>query len=178
MLFDAYMDSFSIKRETCPVCGSTGNCHTHAYYSRKIVDFLHGKPVWTEVIILRLICDSCAQTHAILPDIIIPYSSYGLFFLLRVLAEHFAAISTVEQLCERFGISRNQFYKWKRLWNEHKQEWLGLLASLETTDLDFLKELTMKTDYSDFASCFVRKSSRSFLQSHVNPLPKAAKAAG
>lgn len=172
------MDSFRPELETCPACGGTGNCHVHAYYSRKIVDFIHGKPVWTEVIILRLVCDCCAHTHAVLPDIIIPYSSYGLFFLLRILAEHFAAFSTVERLCERFDITQNQFYKWKLLWKEHKQEWLGLLDSLETPDLAFLKELIMKTDYSDFASCFVLKSSRSFLQSHSNPGRKAAKAAG
>lgn len=176
-MFGSYMDSFRPELETCPVCGSKGNCHIHAYYSRKIVDFIYGKPVRTQVIILRLLCESCTHTHAILPDIIIPYSTYSLFFLLRIMAEHFLGISTVDQLCERFGITRNQFYKWKALFHKHKQEWLGLLESMETSDAAFLKELTMKTDYSDFASGFFRKSHLSFLQSHLNPGIRSAKTA-
>ena len=37
------------------------------------------------------------------PDFIIPYSGYGLFFILRVLAEYFLHLSTIEGLCRRFG---------------------------------------------------------------------------
>lgn len=163
------MDTFRPELESCPICRSKGNCHIHAYYGRKMVDFIHGKPVWTEITALRLICDSCLHTHAVLPDLIIPYSSYGLFFILRVLAEYFAGFSTVERLCERFCITQNQLYKWRKLWRLHKQEWLGLLDSMEVSDPGFLKRLSIKMEYSVFASAFVHKCGRSFLQSHRNP---------
>lgn len=162
------MDAFRPELETCPCCGAKGNYHIHAYYGGGIVDFIKGKPIKSEVAILRLICD-CGSTHAILPDFIVPYSGYGLFFILRVLAEGFARLSSVERLCERFSITRNQFYKWLNLWNTQKDEWLGALVSMETSSLSFLKQLIRMPAYSVFASEFVRRFRTSFLQSHQNP---------
>ena len=51
-------------------CGSTGHFHRHACYQRYLaVDADH-----TVVIsIIRIKCDSCGCTHALLPSIIIPY---------------------------------------------------------------------------------------------------------
>ena len=68
VLFDSYMVSFRLELETCPFCGSKGNCRIHAYYGRKIVDFIQGRPLRTDICILRLIC-SCGHTHAILPNL-------------------------------------------------------------------------------------------------------------
>lgn len=120
--------------------------------------------------ILRLIC-TCDHTHAILPDFIIPYSSYGLFFLLRVLAEYFLHLSTVERLCERFSISLSQLRRWLELFRVQKVEWLGILSSVEISALSFLKALSIQPAYSDFASAFVHRFAKSFLQSHRNPVP-------
>ena len=167
-LFDSYMASFRPELETCPICGSKGNCHIHAYYGRRIIDFIQGHPVRNDICVLRLVCD-CGHTHAILPDLIIPYSSYGLFFILRVLAESFSIHVPVEKLCERFSITRNQFYKWLGLWKLHKELWLGVLESAGTTDAGFIRELSWNIPYSEFASSFVRRFSFSFLQSHKNP---------
>src|SRR5699024_11381413 len=61
VLFESYMASFFPEREACPICGSSGNCHVHAYYGRRIIDFIHGKPVLQEITVLRLVCESCAQ---------------------------------------------------------------------------------------------------------------------
>lgn len=163
------MASFRPELQTCPSCGSTGNCHIHAYYGRRIIDFIHGVPVLSEVTVLRLVCGSCGHTHAVLPDTVIPYRSYSLFFILRVLAEAFLRISTLERLCERFRISMNQLLHWRKLWDAHKREWLGLLADSETKSFHFLAWLTVKSLYSSFAREFFSKISFSFLQSHRNP---------
>lgn len=172
-LFESSMASFRPEQETCPLCGSSGNCHLHAYYGRRIIDFIKGKPVRMDVTILRLVCGSCGHTHAVLPDPIIPYLSYSLFFILRVLAEAFAGFLTREQLCERFGITAGQLYKWLSLFRLHKQEWLGLLSSAETPDPSFLRRLCFLEPFSDFARGFFLKCAVSFLQSHKNP-PYAA----
>ena len=169
VLFESYMASFCPERETCPICGSSGNCHVHAYYGRRIIDFIHGKPVTQEITVLRLVCVSCGHTHAVLPDMIIPYSGYGLFFILRVLAEAFLDRSSVEALCERFRITRNQFYKWKQIFSQHKQEWLGMLEHSETSGLDFLLGIARLPEYSLFSGGFADKTAYSFLQSHRNP---------
>ena len=65
----------------------------------------------------------------ILPDFIIPYSGYGLFFLLRVLAEYFL----------RFSITLSQLRPWLQFFREQKEEWLGALSSMKTSGLSFLK---------------------------------------
>ena len=84
-LFDSYMEQFQPQLETCPICGSTGNCHIHDYYGRSIIDFLSGRKQKENLCIMRVFCDSCEHAHAILPDIIVPYSSYSLFFILFIL---------------------------------------------------------------------------------------------
>jgi hypothetical protein len=168
-LFDNYMDSFKPALETCPICGSCGNCSIHAYYGRSVTDFRCGHREKSDLCVLRVICESCGHTHAILPDIIIPYSGYGLLFVLQVLGEFFAGLHSVEEICELYDISRKQFYKWLSLWKAHKQEWLGLLKDAETSGMDFWKYLSGLDPYSGFASDFVRLTGRSFLQSHKNP---------
>ena len=100
------MEHFHPELETCPICGSTGNCHVHDYYGRSIIDFVTGKQQKSHLCVLRVFCENCQHAHAILPDIIIPYSSYGLFFILRILGEYFSRLYTIEQLCERFGVSQ------------------------------------------------------------------------
>lgn len=167
-LFDSFMAGFRPEFQACPCCGAAGSCSIHAYYDRSLVDFIGGRPVRHSLCILRLVC-SCGHTHAILPDFIIPYSSYGLFFILRVLAEYFWHSSSVEKLCERFLISTKLLYHWLSLFRQQKEEWLGLLSSMETSGLSFLKGLFLMPCYSDFASGFVRRFAVSFLQSHRNP---------
>lgn len=174
-LFESHMTSFRPELEICPICGANGKCHIHAYYERGIVDFIKGKPLRHKLIIHRFMCDSCSHTHAILPDYIIPYKSYGLFFILRVLAEAFARIYTTERLCERFLITMNQLCKWKALFKNHKQEWLGILGSMEISDQAFMKTITYGMDYANFARAFTLKTAFSFLQSHKNPILKSPK---
>ena len=169
-IFDSYMALFQPHLETCPVCGSTGNCHIHDYYDRSIVDFIAGRQVKSSLCILRVFCDSCQHAHAVLPDIIIPYSTFSLFFILRILGEYFAGLYTIEQLCEKFGISGSQLRKWIALWHSHKRQWLGLLDDASASDHSFLKELVASDNYSIFSMEFIRRMSHSFLQSHKNPV--------
>ena len=168
-LFEQFMPLVSPQLETCPVCGSSGNLHIHCYYKRYLIDFIGGKSVRHDVTVLRCTCDSCGSTHAILPDFIIPYCSYSLFFVLRILGEYFMHLYTVEKLCERFSITSRQLYKWLNLWKKHKSEWLGFLVSLEVSDKGFLFSLSRMECCSYFTSGFVRTFGFSFLQSHANP---------
>ena len=169
-IFNSFMEQFIPQLETCPVCEAKGACHIHDYYGRNIIDFRYGHPVKDDLCIMRLFCDSCEHAHAILPDIIIPYSSYGLFFILRVLAEFFSHLHTVEQICERYDISENQLRKWIALWKLHKEQWLGLLDDAETSDLALLKHLCCKDKFSSFSQKFFLLMSYTFLQSHQNPI--------
>ncbi len=107
----------------------------------------------------------CGHTHAILPDHIVPYSTYSLPFILRVLGEYFLGLRGVEQLCRRYAISASMLYQWKALFLEHKAVWLGVVRDLEITPAGFIRRLLALPRYSsDFGKPFWRKAARSFLQ--------------
>ena len=155
-IFNAYMKQFRPERETCPICGSKGSCHIHDYYSRSLIDYHAGNRIKSSLCILRVYCDSCCHAHAILPDVIIPYASFSLQFILYVLGDFFARHLTIEQICEKYGVTSNQFYKWLRLWHAHKRQWLGLLEDIETTNLTFMEYLVLLESYSLFSMNFIR----------------------
>ncbi len=168
-LFLDFMDSFHPESEKCPVCHSTGNCKTHAFYSRSIIDIIHGKPVYQDICVTRIICESCGHTHAILPDTIIPYSQYGIFFILRVLGEYFAHVKTVEALCAAYSITPSMLYRWRNLFLKNRSVWLGILELKEQSPRDLIRFLCLKDTFSDFSTAFFRLTDFSFLQSHANP---------
>ncbi len=168
ILIRNFMMSFDPHKEVCPICGRTGDCVPFASYDRYIIDFVYGSPVTSTIKISRIKC-SCGHTHAILPDPLIPYDQYSLFFILRVLMEHQLRLHTVSELCDRFGISVSTLYRWKALFDEHCREWLGLLTFMEQSRSSSLKKLIRLDPYSDFAAFFFRKTGLSFMQSHKNP---------
>lgn len=170
-IFISLMKNFHPRSETCPICGSSGNCHILAYYDRSLTDFVNGRRITSSLCIRRVYCDSCKHSHAILPDIIVPYSTFSILFVLNVLGDYFTGLLTVEKICERYDISINTFYKWLALWRSHKQAWLGVLQHIETDDLSFWNYLRSGLDYSDFATSFFLQTDHSFLQSHKNPVP-------
>ena len=168
-IFDSYMNNYQPQLEICPICNSQGNCRIHAYYNRSVIDFKYGHKVKSSLCVQRLICDSCGHTHAVLPDVLIPYASYSLMFILRVLGEFFLGTTSIEALCEKLSITSMQFYKWLQLWKQHKQLWLGILSDMQTSNWVFLKSLILTEAYSDFGTAFCRQFSCSFLQAHKNP---------
>ena len=168
-LYQRQKEGFRPEQETCPYCGSRGCCARFASYERYVLDFLDGRPVCETVRIPRIRCGSCRRTHAILTDSLIPYRSYSLFFILRVIGEYLLHLWTVEKLCTRFGITHSMLYRWIGLFQQHKAEWLGNLADLEQTPLTFLKHLVFLPEYCAFSSGFCQRTLLSFLQSHANP---------
>lgn len=129
--FRQYMALLRPELETCPVCESSGNLHVHSYYRRNLIDFIDGNAVHHEITITRLQCDSCGSTHSILPDFIIPYCSYSLFFILQVLGSYFLHLCSVEKLCEKFSITLRQLYKWLALFHAS-----GLMNAFTTVSFE------------------------------------------
>lgn len=175
-IFQSFMALFRPELETCPICRQR-SMHIHCYYGRTIIDFRNGHPEKSTVTVMRLACQSCGHTHAALPDVIVPYSSHSLFFILRVLAEYFFHLHSVMRLCERFQISVKRLYEWIRLFESQKEQWLGVLESAAVPSRFFLTKLMRQDKFSSFTSDYYRMAARSFLQTHANPRltdPKAA----
>ena len=169
------MEHLRPELETCPICGTKGSCHVHDYYGRTLIDLHAGERTSFMLSIQRVYWDSCEHAHAILPDILIPYTRFGLIFILRVLAEYFNKLGTIERICEKYDISVNLFRKWLTLWHTHKQQWLGVLTDLETSSISFMQYLETLESYSSYSMQFVRQTSYSFLQCHKNPILKNPK---
>ena len=167
-IFEACTKDLHPEREVCPVCKRLGDCRIHSYYNRYIIDFISGAPCERKIRVPRVKC-SCGHTHAILPDPIIPYDCYSLFFILRVITEYSLKLRTVSALCERFSITPSMLYRWLKLYSEHRREWQGVLRSSSQPFPDSLKELILIKPFSSFAVSFFRSTGRSFLQSHRNP---------
>ena len=70
---------------SCPSCRARGGLHVHGYYSRNVVQFCGSRSADTILRVMRLKCKSCGHTHALLPDVIVPYLQYGLAFFLKVI---------------------------------------------------------------------------------------------
>ena len=167
--FEKYMAFFCVKAETCPTCKSSGNLNIHSYYKRNLIDFIDGQVIHHTISITRTICESCGSTHAILPDFIIPYCSYSLFFILRVLSEYFLHILSVEALCEKFHITSKQLYKWVKLFHTHEELYTSFINFMDKASGAFIFYLKHLDSYSAFASSFVKTFAFSFMQSHNNP---------
>jgi len=177
-IFQDCTDHFRPESESCPYCGCSGKMRVHGYYDRSLIEFIDGRPVKVSLCVCRLICRQCKRpsTHAVLPDPVIPYCRHSLFFILRVLAEHALRLRSVEKICEIFDISLRTFFRWQKLFEEHRREWQGLLTSMETRLRAAILEFVRTDPFSDFAASFFRLTGLSLLQSHKNPSRSPRKA--
>ena len=168
-LFLAAMQDFSVEKLSslempCPFCGAKHpDWSYHDSYERYLISFEMGTIVTHEINISRIICSSCNHPHAILPEIIIPYSSYSLLFILYVLRNYYLSHMTVQSLCDKYQISPSTLYAWKRLFLIHKKLWLGILQDIYQAALDFLSSIPSLSTSADLA-LFFRQNGLSFLQ--------------
>lgn len=158
-------DKLPFIKLSCPHCGAkTPTWSYHDSYQRYLISFENEVTITYTIDITRIICSSCQHTHAILPEIIIPYGSYSLPFIIAVLKDYFLRDLTVKTLCEKYQISISMLYRWKRLFLVHKKLWLGILENLYQNYIAFLSSLPTFNTSNDL-SLFFLINSHSFLQS-------------
>ena len=147
---------------SCPLCSAKQGMSLHSHYERHFIDLNTDGVVVDQIInIPRLICSSCEHTHAYLPALITPFSSYSLFFVIQVLRDYFLRTKTVIDICENYLISCSTLYRWLELFRLHKRLWLGELENHIQEPLDFM--VAIET-YTDFLKHFFELCNRSFLQ--------------
>ncbi|MDR2861237.1 MAG: DUF6431 domain-containing protein [Syntrophobacterales bacterium] len=111
--------AFIPRKKTCPKCKAHGRLKPHGSYGRDMLSINGGNPGRERVRIMRVICTSCNTTHALLPDILIPYGSYSLRFIISVIKAYLNRAGTVEELCSRYQIAISTLYRWKALFKNH-----------------------------------------------------------
>lgn len=139
--FNAVYDNLNISSLTCPHCKAKFNCTFFSSYSRNIITFENGLNTCHTVSISRVLCNSCNHTHAILPDHLIPFGSYTLSFVLKVLRAYFLGSKTITSLCDFFQISISTLYDWIKLFKEQKHIWLGILNDAIISKVKFIDDI-------------------------------------
>jgi len=168
-LFCDATGAFSYSGARCPKCGALGKLSPHGDYTRYLISFECKQIIERLVNPLRFYCASCKSTHALLPDIITPYSQYSLRFKLIALIAYYERGTTVAAVCENFGIAVSTLYVWRGLMLEHKDLMLGALISLKTSALAFLRNLLKTSNLSKLLGDFFRRHAFSFLQNRPVP---------
>jgi len=163
-IFQEAAGGFSHHGEACPKCGAKGKLCGHGDYGRGLTSYEDGQVVYRTVSPLRFQCASCNVTHALLPDIIVPYSPYSLLFMLAALIAYYERDTSVAEVCDRFGIAVSTIYKWKDRIAEHKDLMLGILLSQKRRAHSYMLGLLDSDDLSGTLRRFFRKYGFSFMQ--------------
>jgi len=157
-------DGYIHQNKSCPKCGAVGKLEPYGGYFRWLVTLRKRKTVDIRIWIRRFECASCGATHALLPDILMPYSMYSLHFKLTVLIAYFERSSTVMALCESFDIAVSTLYEWLKRLSSHKDLMIGVMMSRKTSAPGFLRALIDSDGLSDVLYRFFIKYGFSFMQ--------------
>ena len=112
-LYDAAVSAFRTEHKGFSRAGS---------YKRDLITISHGSGKYQQVTIIRFRSPD-GTTNAVLPDLIVPGSSYSLRFILHVLYYYLKRTCTVNELCGRFQISVSTLYAWIHLFESHYASW-------------------------------------------------------
>ncbi len=158
----------------CPKCGAIGRLKQIRSYKRDMISVSNNERTSIVLSVPRFLCSSCGHTHALLPDVLIPFGSYSLRFVLAVLLEYLGRSCTVADLCGHWQISIPTLYGWIHLFTEQYNAWCGILDRILWVCRDAVHAVT---SVQAFPSDFFSRFGFSFLQGHqtspsgVMPLP-------
>lgn len=113
----------------CPKCNTNKHFEWHCSYSRNICTIINSEIVRTKVEILRLRCSGCTDTHAILPDDVIPYSYYGKSFVMHCLKMYYLENKSVADIVSITNTYEKLIYKFLK---QYSDEFLSLIFFLKT----------------------------------------------
>lgn len=168
-IFLLAMEDFARKKipflkQLCPHCGTKCPVWSyHSSYGRFMVSYQHNSIITDHIDIPRIVCSSCGTSHALLPELLIPHRTYSLLFVLSVLRDYYIKEKRIREICEKYQISTSTLYQWKRLFEEHKKLWLGVLEDMYQKCLEFLSTI-LNTKASGGLKAFFTNNKFSFLQ--------------
>ena len=120
------LKNIPLKKIRCSACGKTGHLKLHSRYSRACIHTVYGKPV-RDIVSIPLLHCSCGCFQAVLPDILIPFGSHTIRFVLAVLHTYYNRPEglTVTAMCDldHWDISPSTLYEWKKRFETHYEEW-------------------------------------------------------
>ena len=161
-LFDQASENVRLNDCVCPCCTLKGQFRQITSYHRAMISVHAGHREETSVPVKRAVCMACGHTQALLPDILIPFSSYSIRFILTVLTEYFHRSCTVADLCGKWQIAVSTLYEWIHLFQRHSAAWARALGQMVQASRNMLSHIS---DTPSFPLYFWKSTGFFFLQS-------------
>lgn len=153
----------------CPTCGARHSLTRHATYFRNLVSLRDGILEEEKLCILRLKCNSCTHTHAILPFDVVPFLVYSGSTVLTICSMVFLENHSTKKIGKALSLSYQLIYGFlKRL--------LSFLAPITLFLRQFhLWNRSVSPDEKEIFDCFSEFSHtqglfQSYLYYHRYPL--------
>ena len=159
-LLDFCLCRLDLTHQVCPSCGSSGTHAIYSSYKRTMITFTGGHRENIEITLPRIKCH-CGHTHAIIPDVLIPYGSYSLRFILIVLYRYLLRSCSVAELCDKYQISRSTLYEWIHLFIAHFNLFVDKLNEIEVLCQSALNRIR---NVISFPHSFSSRFKHSFMQ--------------
>ena len=146
--YDNFVKILNLASLRCSKCSVIGGCSIHANYTRKIVTDT-GKEI---INILRVKCNHCRATHALLPTWIVPYSQVILDDQIEIIRQYDAGATS-----HQIQPSNPEIDTWNILYiiKQYLYHWKQRLLSSEIS-------VTLKTRKL-LSDCF-KQHERQFMQ--------------
>ena len=161
-LFKTFCDYSLTTGIKCPHCGNTSELKRHSAYERTLISISEGKRQEHTVSVTRVKCH-CGKTSALIPDLLIPYGSYSIRFVLFVLWKYLTRIKTVEALCDEFHISKSTLYHWTHTFISQYNLWFGVMKEIDTLTYSSLQRFS---SIASFPGLFFKRFHFSLFQNH------------
>lgn len=116
----------------CPSChAGPASFRRNGSYQRYLVCYSRDGVCSLRIVVRSCLCSSCRHSHALLPSLIIPYSSYTPGFLISLLyARITRKFPSIPSLCEHFDISQSTYYRIRKRFVLDSKAFMDALGSL------------------------------------------------
>lgn len=131
---DYNQKNINISNFKCPICGAKHSMIRHAYYFRFVISFFIGCFITSRLKILRVKCNSCNCTHAILPGDLIPYKQFNYSIFITILEKYFYNQNTGYELSEKYKVSFQTIYSFINTFISFKEDTFVTLRILKLAD--------------------------------------------
>lgn len=150
----------------CPNCKKKGLFRRITPYERVMISMVKGKRQVQNVKVPRIKCTHCGKTESLLADILIPFSSYSLTFILQTLQDYLKRSGSVVAFCAEREISISTLYTWRKLFQQHYNLWFH---SVQKICCVTQKSIVNIQNISCFPSAFQTKFHCVFMQFSAKP---------
>jgi len=146
--YNSFINSIDFNTLSC-TCGHSACLTKHAYYTRCIKGC---SPDLVIITVLRVKCSHCAQTHAIVPQLIVPYSQITLDDHIEIISNHRSDNSQVPLMNKKCLIDENSI---RYIIHNYYKYWHQRLVSFE---------ISLSSSLQSFINNCFRHFSRQFMQ--------------